>query len=95
MPIVQVITFRVQPGAADAFTSGFSPIIAAVRKEPGCERYELYRAVDEADRFVMWERWADQAALDAALKLFPGRDHPSVAFLKHLAGPPVRERYEV
>ena len=95
MPIIQVLTFRTEPGTADAFMAGFSPIIAAVRKESGCERYELYRAVDEADRFVMLERWTDQAALDAALKLFPGRDQPSVAFLKHLAGPPVRERYEV
>ena len=94
MAIVQLITFRTQADTGDAFAAGLAPIIAAVRKEPGCERYELYRRVDHADTFVMLERWADQASLDSALKLFPGRDHPSVAFLKHLAGAPERERYE-
>ncbi|HEX3852703.1 MAG TPA: putative quinol monooxygenase [Polyangiaceae bacterium] len=95
MAVVQVITFKTQPGSGDTFARDFAPIIAAVRKEPGCERYELFRAVDNADTFVMVERWSDQAAIDAALKLFPGRDHPSVAFLKLLAGPPSRERCEV
>jgi quinol monooxygenase YgiN len=95
MAVVQVLTFRTQPAAGDEFARGFAPIIEAVRREAGCERYELFRRVDDADAFVMLERWADQASIDAALKLFPGRDHPSVAFLKLLAGAPARERYEV
>ena len=95
MTVIQLITFQTRAGTGDAFVQGFRPIIATVRAEPGCERYELLRSVEDADTFVMVERWADQASIDAALRLFPGRDHPSVAFLKHLAGAPVRERYEV
>lgn len=95
MAVVQVITFRVQSGTGSEFVNGFSPIIERVKREPGCERYELFRAVADSDTFVMLERWADQAAIDSALKLFPGKDHPSVAFLKLLAGPPARERFEI
>ena len=94
MAIVQVITFRTQAGTGGAFAEGFAPIVAAVRRAPGCERYELLRSVADADTFVMLERWSDQGSLDAALKLFPGRDHPEVAFLKLLAGAPTKERYE-
>ncbi len=96
MAIRQVILFKTRPGTANAFAEGFAAIIAAVRKEPGCEQYELFRSLDDPDRLVMLERWADQVALDAALKrLYPGRDHPSIAFFENLDGTPQKERYEV
>jgi quinol monooxygenase YgiN len=96
MAIRQVIFFQTRPGTGQEFTKGFAPIIANVRREQGCEEYELFQSGDDPDRFVMLERWTDQAALDSALKrLYPGKDHPSVAFFQLVQGPPRKERYEI
>lgn len=94
MAIRQVITFRVRGGTGQEFIDGFAPIIAKVLKEPGCEQYELARSLADPDRFVMLERWTDQAALDAALKrLYRGKDDPSIAFFRLVEGPPQKETY--
>jgi quinol monooxygenase YgiN len=96
MAVRQVITFRARPGRGDDIAAGFAPIIAAVRTVEGCEHYELFRGVDDPDTLIFVERWRDEAALEEALRRhFPGRDHPSLAFLQHLDGAPIRERYEV
>lgn len=96
MAIRQVITFRIQAGSSAAFRSGFAPIIAAVRQEPGCEQYDLFTSTEEPDTLVMLERWRDSDAMQAALKkLYKGPDDPSTAFFKLIDGQPVRERYEV
>jgi quinol monooxygenase YgiN len=90
MAICRIVTFRVKPGTAQSFAAAFAPIMEKVRKEPGCEHYELFTSTVSSDTLVMLERWTDQASIAAALKLFPGRDHPSVAFLNDLVGAPVR-----
>lgn len=96
MAIRQVITFRVQPGGGPQFIAGFAPIIEKVRKEPGCQQYELFVAQESPDTLVMLERWESQAALEAALaRLYPGPDDPSIAFLQLLEGRPEQERYEL
>jgi quinol monooxygenase YgiN len=96
MPIRQVITFRVQAGKADDFVAGFAPIVEKVRREPGCEQYELLRSLDDPDTLVMLERWASLEALESALRAhYKGKDDPAVAFFQLVDGPPVRERYEV
>ncbi|PCC68556.1 putative quinol monooxygenase [Nannocystis exedens] len=95
MAIRQVITFRVQRGAAQAFIDGFGPIIDKVRGEDGCEQYELFVGHADPDVLVMLERWRDLAALQGALaKHYQGPDDPSVAFFKLVEGQPTRERYE-
>ena len=53
MAVVQIITFNTQPGTGGEFATGFSPIVEKVKKEPGCERYELFRSVADQDTFVM------------------------------------------
>jgi quinol monooxygenase YgiN len=35
------------------------------RAEPGCERFEVYQSSNDSQTFLLVERWADQAALDA------------------------------
>jgi quinol monooxygenase YgiN len=96
MAIRQVITFRLQPGSRAAFESGFAPIIDAVRREPGCEQYELYVGVEHSETLVMLERWRDAEAMQAALKkLYKGPDDPATSFFKLIDGAPTRERYEV
>jgi quinol monooxygenase YgiN len=96
MAIRQVITFNTQSGKGKDFAEGFAPIIAAVLEQPGCEQYEMFQSLMNPDKFVFLERWADQQSLDAALqRLYPGPDHPSMAFLQYIEGAPVREAYEI
>lgn len=96
MAIRQVITFRVKAGSGAAFAAGFAPIIEKVRREDGCEQYELFAAVDDPDTLVMLERWRDLGCLEGALKNhYKGPNDPATAFFKDVVGAPVRERYEV
>lgn len=50
-------------GQAAAVREALLAAVAAVHDEPGCERYALHAREDGA--FVMVERWASVAALDA------------------------------
>lgn len=34
------------------------------RAEPGCERFEVYQSHNDAQTFILIERWADQGSLD-------------------------------
>lgn len=40
-------------------------LLAATRQEPGCLAYELHRDPEAPGRFMFYEEFADQAALDA------------------------------
>jgi hypothetical protein len=33
-------------------------------RAPGCLEYSVHADLDDPDRYVLYERWADQAALD-------------------------------
>jgi quinol monooxygenase YgiN len=38
-------------------------------KEPGCEQFEDFQSVVNPDKLALLERWPDQAALDAHVRL--------------------------
>lgn len=65
------------PEHAAAVAQALEEAVPAVRKEPGCEQYDLHRDQANANRFIMIERWRDEAAL---------RDHATGAALRKLAG---------
>jgi quinol monooxygenase YgiN len=46
----------------------FGGVIAATRAEPACVRYELFRAVEDPQKFVLVEEWRSQAGLDEHLQ---------------------------
>ena len=46
----------------------FNSVIAATRGEAACVRYELFRAVEDPQRFVLVEEWRSQAGLDEHLQ---------------------------
>jgi quinol monooxygenase YgiN len=54
-----------QAADIDKVRSGLATLAAASRAEPGCERFEVYHSQAERRQFMLVERWADQAALDA------------------------------
>ncbi|MDO8691018.1 MAG: putative quinol monooxygenase [Dehalococcoidia bacterium] len=57
--------FQVQPGKEDAFVEILSGLAAEVKNEPGTRRYELHRSVNDPSTFLMYEDYADKAALEA------------------------------
>jgi quinol monooxygenase YgiN len=64
-----VATLPIKPEKAAEFEAIFSELARKVREsEKGCERYELCRSTASPQTFVVVERYADQAALDAHSK---------------------------
>ena len=60
-----VATLVAKPGQEAALRAALTGILAEVRAEAGCLRYDLHRDRDDPARFVMLEAWADAAALEA------------------------------
>lgn len=60
-----IATLVARPGQEAALQAALVGILAEVRAEPGCLRYDLHRDRDNPTHFVMLETWADAAALEA------------------------------
>jgi quinol monooxygenase YgiN len=45
--------------------------VAGARKEPGCKHYSLLQDRKQAGRFLTFETWADQAAIEAHMTTTP------------------------
>ena len=59
---------RAQPGQEAALIDAVTAIVPEVRAEPGCLVYAAHLSREEPGTIVMYEVWADQAALDAHTK---------------------------
>ncbi len=93
MAIRLVVTFTAQPGKAQDFADAFKPVMEITHAEKGCEQYQLFRALDDADKLVLLERWTSAEDLDAHMTAMQARGgSPSSQFS---AGGPTLERYEV
>lgn len=65
-PFLQVIAhYHVQPGLADQVADLLQQLTVATRSEPDNLSYDVYRSVEDPDRFVILEQYANAAALDA------------------------------
>jgi quinol monooxygenase YgiN len=86
-PCTVVVTLEPLPGCADQVEAVVSRECDEIRSAAGCERYELYRAVD--DSVVLIERWSTREHWQAHF------DVPAIARLKRdltplLAAPATR-----
>jgi len=66
-PVVIVAHWHVEPAGVDAVLACLPELAAASLDEPGCLGYEVLRDADDPTHFVLVERYADRAALDAHL----------------------------
>ena len=74
MTIGLIATIKVQSGKGAEFEAAFGKLQAAVRAgEPGNLQYDLFRSKDEADTYVVYEQYADQAALEVHAKSDAGK----------------------
>jgi quinol monooxygenase YgiN len=58
-------TFHPRPGKEDELLEVLCSMVGNTRAEPGCEVYDLYSSGDDAIAFHFFERYTDQAALQA------------------------------
>ena len=98
MAIRHVITIPVAPGKAREFIAAFGVVQEAVTREEGCEQYALFQSTDQADTFVLLERWTSQQLIDRHVAAErSGDSSPANALVALWADgvTPVIERYEV
>jgi len=56
---------QIDPARRDAAGEAFEKMRAATLKEEGCLAYQAYADRSDAGTLFMFEKWKDQAALDA------------------------------
>ncbi|MFL1494589.1 putative quinol monooxygenase [Pseudomonas antarctica] len=60
-----VVIINTQPGKGSQQLAAFAQLAPQVRAEHGCLQYDLHPVVGNNDSFVLIEKWASNAALDA------------------------------
>jgi quinol monooxygenase YgiN len=63
-----------------------------IRKEPGCEQFDLFQNTEDPDKLLLVERWTDEASLAAHSER--NKTRPQVG-TDLRAGPGRQERYVV
>ncbi|GAB3780881.1 putative quinol monooxygenase [Spirosoma horti] len=94
MPLLVFATITAKAGAETNLKNALSELILDVRTEPACQLYELYESTEQPERFIMHERWDDEAGLLA---------HTQMAHMKTfgekakdwLAGPPALTKVSI
>jgi quinol monooxygenase YgiN len=65
MPEVAVVAiFVAKPGKEEELRQVLEANVAPTRKERGALQYDLHRDIKEPRRFIFFERWESEAALD-------------------------------
>ena len=73
MAVRLVVTITAAQGQAAELAQVLKGRCADAAQEPGCEQFEVFQAVANPERFILLERWKDQAALDVHAKLNASR----------------------
>ncbi len=58
-------TIEIEPDHRDALFEALAPMVEATRAEPGCQAYAFSIDPDDPSLVHLFERWDDQASLDA------------------------------
>jgi quinol monooxygenase YgiN len=59
------VTYVIQPGHEEEAVGLFRQLIGPTHAEPGCRMYLVHRSPANPRQFFLYERYDDQAALDA------------------------------
>lgn len=65
MSLLVFAAITARPGAEADLKAGLLELVAQVRTEAACQLYELYESTEQPERFIMHERWDDEAGLQA------------------------------
>ena len=92
--IIVTAAARLRPDTRDAALAAATKMQEATAREPGCDEYRFWVAIDDPHRVLVFERWADQAALDAHFAMQHTRDF-GAAIAAFADGPVAVTRFEV
>ena len=92
--VIVVAHARVKPEARAAAVAAAEKMRDASRAEPGCHEYGFWFAFDDEHELLVFERWEDQAALDAHFQT-PHLAEFAAAIPEWVDGAPSIMRYEV
>ncbi|HUS20265.1 MAG TPA: putative quinol monooxygenase [Terriglobales bacterium] len=59
------VLLTVKPGTEAEVIANFKPLTEASRQEPGCLMYIAHQHREDPTRFLVYEQYKDDAALDA------------------------------
>ena len=62
--LVLAATFKATQGKGDELEKEFRTLMQDVRKEPNTLTYIVHRALDDNDKFFIYEKYRDKEALD-------------------------------
>lgn len=65
---VLLVEFRIHASFVPAFEAAIAENASASRAEPGCRQFDVCRDPADASRFVLYELYDDDAAIDAHLR---------------------------
>jgi len=82
--VVLTVTWMAKTGRESEVAALFEKLTAESRKEPGCVMYQAHKHKTEPRRFFIYERYKDDAALEAHRAAphflqFAKKDLPKVA----------------
>jgi len=63
-PVIVMLTLQFKPGTAAMVMERLVPSILLTRKEPGNIDFQFLEVKGSADKFVVFERWKNRAALE-------------------------------
>jgi quinol monooxygenase YgiN len=87
-----IVAIDALPGKGTELAALRLPHHEEIRKEPGCEQFDLFQNTEDPDKLLLVERWTDEASLAAHSERNRARP-PVGADLR--AGPGRQERFIV
>jgi quinol monooxygenase YgiN len=63
--LTAIAQYQAQSGEGDRIAIVLAKHVAATRAEPGCLQFVAYRSAEDADRFLLYEQYVDDAAFEA------------------------------
>ena len=67
-PLTVVAEVRAKADKVEQVKQALTELIGPTRQEPGCISYVLHQSNDDPARFLFFENWTSQAALDEHLQ---------------------------
>jgi len=84
------VTMQALPGKGPELVKLRASRHAEVRKDPGCEQFDLFQNTEDPDQLLLVERWTDEASLQAHYAL----NRPQIG-VELRAGSGKQERYVI
>lgn len=78
------VLLKVKPGTEIDVAALFAPLTVASRQEPGCLMYIAHQHRDDPTRFLVYEQYKDDAALDAHRDSAHFKQYAAEGFYRHV-----------